>query len=93
MLRVRTLVVNGTFHKNLAAAERWARRPFHKAAQVPHLLDGLESNQRIGTDSAIWRFVTYFFTRLPCMKSGTTCLEKEISDTRLSVGLVRGLPS
>jgi hypothetical protein len=32
MLKVRTLVVNGTFNKNLAAAERWARRPFHKAA-------------------------------------------------------------
>ena len=32
MLKVRTPVVNGTFNKNLAAAERWARRPFHKAA-------------------------------------------------------------
>jgi hypothetical protein len=48
MLKVRTSVVNGTFNKNLAAAERWARRPSHKAASVggslrksPHLLDGL----------------------------------------------------
>jgi hypothetical protein len=32
MLKVRTPVVNRTFNKNLAAAERWARRPFHKAA-------------------------------------------------------------
>jgi len=31
MLKVRTSVVNGTFNKNLAAAERFARRPFHKA--------------------------------------------------------------
>jgi hypothetical protein len=32
MLKVRTSVVNGTSNKNLATAERWARRPFHKAA-------------------------------------------------------------
>jgi hypothetical protein len=32
MLKVRTSVVNGTFDENLAAAERWACRPFHKAA-------------------------------------------------------------
>ena len=32
MLKVRTSVVNGTFNQNLATAERWARRPFHKAA-------------------------------------------------------------
>jgi hypothetical protein len=32
MLKVRTSVVNGTFDKNLAAAERWVRRLFHKAA-------------------------------------------------------------
>ncbi len=32
MLKVRTSVVNGTVNENLAAAERWARRPFHKAA-------------------------------------------------------------
>jgi hypothetical protein len=32
MLKVRTSVVNGTFNQNLANAERWARRPFHKAA-------------------------------------------------------------
>jgi hypothetical protein len=32
MLKVRTSVVNGTFNKNVATAERWARRPFHKAA-------------------------------------------------------------
>jgi hypothetical protein len=32
MLKVRTSVANGTFDKNLAAAERWARRPFHKGA-------------------------------------------------------------
>ena len=32
MLKVRTSVVNGTFNKDHAIAERWARRPFHKAA-------------------------------------------------------------
>ena len=32
MLKVRTSVVNGTFNKNSVTAERWARRPFHKAA-------------------------------------------------------------
>ena len=32
MLKVRTSVVNGTFNKNLAAAELCACRPFHKAA-------------------------------------------------------------
>ncbi len=32
MRKVRTAVVNGTFNKNIAATERWARRPFHKAA-------------------------------------------------------------
>jgi hypothetical protein len=32
MLKVRTSVVNGTFNENLAAAERWARRPFRKVA-------------------------------------------------------------
>ena len=32
MLKVRTSVVNGTFNKDHATAERWARRPFHKAA-------------------------------------------------------------
>ena len=32
MLKVRTSVVNGTFNMDHATAERWARRPFHKAA-------------------------------------------------------------
>jgi hypothetical protein len=32
MLKVRTPVVNGNFNKNLSAAERSARRPFHTAA-------------------------------------------------------------
>ena len=32
MLRVRTTVANGTFNKDHATAERWARRPFHQAA-------------------------------------------------------------
>ena len=32
MLKVRTSVINGTFNKNIATAERWARRPFRKAA-------------------------------------------------------------
>jgi hypothetical protein len=32
MLKVRTSVVNGTFNQDLGNAERWARRPFHKAA-------------------------------------------------------------
>jgi len=32
MLKVRTSVVNGTFNKDHATAERWARRPFHQAA-------------------------------------------------------------
>ena len=32
MLKVRTSVVNGTFNKDHATAERWGRRPFHKAA-------------------------------------------------------------
>jgi hypothetical protein len=32
MLEVRTSVVNGTFNKDVAAAERWARRAFRKVA-------------------------------------------------------------
>src|SRR5271165_2837029 len=32
MLKVRTAVVNGTFNQDHTTAERWARRPFHKAA-------------------------------------------------------------
>ena len=32
MLKVRTSVVNGTFTRDHGDAERWARRPFHKAA-------------------------------------------------------------
>ena len=32
MLKVRTSVVNGTFNQDLGNAERWALRPFHKAA-------------------------------------------------------------
>jgi len=32
MLKVRTSIVNGTFDQDHAAAERWARRPFHPAA-------------------------------------------------------------
>jgi len=32
MLKVRTSVVNGTFNKDHATAERRARRPFHQAA-------------------------------------------------------------
>jgi hypothetical protein len=32
MLKVRTSVMNGTFNKDYAAAEHWARRPFRNAA-------------------------------------------------------------
>jgi hypothetical protein len=32
MLKVRTAVVNGTLHRDLVVAERWARRPFGRAA-------------------------------------------------------------
>ena len=32
MLKVRTAVANGTFDRNHAVAERWARRPFHRTA-------------------------------------------------------------
>jgi hypothetical protein len=32
MLKVRTSVMNRTFNKDSAAAERWARRPFRNAA-------------------------------------------------------------
>jgi len=32
MLKARTSVINGTFNKDHAAAERWARRPFRNAA-------------------------------------------------------------
>jgi hypothetical protein len=32
MLKVRTAVANGTFERDYALAERWARRPFHRAA-------------------------------------------------------------
>jgi hypothetical protein len=32
MLKVRTSIMNRTFNKNYAAAERWARRPFRNAA-------------------------------------------------------------
>jgi hypothetical protein len=32
MLKVRVTVINGTFNKDHAAAERWARRPFRTAA-------------------------------------------------------------
>jgi hypothetical protein len=32
MLKVRTAVANGTFDRDHALAERWARRPFHRAA-------------------------------------------------------------
>jgi hypothetical protein len=32
MLKVRTSGVNGTFNSNPAIAERWAGRPFHRAA-------------------------------------------------------------
>jgi hypothetical protein len=32
MLKVRTSVMNGTFNKDYAAAERRARRPFQNAA-------------------------------------------------------------
>jgi hypothetical protein len=32
MLRVRTAVANGTFERDHAVAERWARRPFRRAA-------------------------------------------------------------
>jgi hypothetical protein len=32
MLKVRTSVVNGTLDRNHAVAERWARRPFRRAA-------------------------------------------------------------
>jgi hypothetical protein len=32
MLRVRTAVANGTFERDRAVAERWARRPFRRAA-------------------------------------------------------------
>jgi hypothetical protein len=32
MLKVRTSVMNRTFNKGSAAAERWARRPFRNAA-------------------------------------------------------------
>ena len=41
MLKVRTSVMNGTFNKDHAAAERWARRPFRNAANHPQVLDGL----------------------------------------------------
>jgi hypothetical protein len=32
MLKVRTSVTNGTFNQDYADVERWARRPFRKAA-------------------------------------------------------------
>ncbi len=32
MLKVRTSVINGTFYDDHTTAERWARRPFDKAA-------------------------------------------------------------
>jgi hypothetical protein len=32
MPKDRTSVINGTFNKDNAAAERWARRPFRNAA-------------------------------------------------------------
>jgi hypothetical protein len=32
LLKVRTSVINGTFHEDHTTAERWARRPFRKAA-------------------------------------------------------------
>jgi hypothetical protein len=32
MLKVRTAVANGTFERDHAVAERWARRPFRRAA-------------------------------------------------------------
>ena len=32
MLKVRTSVVNGTLNRDYAVAERWARRPFRRAA-------------------------------------------------------------
>ena len=32
MLKVRTSIVNDTFDRDHAAAERWGRRPFRKAA-------------------------------------------------------------
>ena len=32
MLKVRTAVANGTFERDYAVAERWARRPFRRAA-------------------------------------------------------------
>jgi hypothetical protein len=32
MLRVRTAAANGTFERDYAVAERWARRPFRRAA-------------------------------------------------------------
>jgi hypothetical protein len=32
MLKVRTSVMNGTFHEDYNTAERWAQRPFHKTA-------------------------------------------------------------
>jgi hypothetical protein len=32
MLKVRTSLANGTFDQDHAVAERWARRPFHRAA-------------------------------------------------------------
>jgi hypothetical protein len=32
MLKVRTSVVNGTLDRDYAVAERWARRPFRRAA-------------------------------------------------------------
>jgi hypothetical protein len=32
MLKVRTAVANGTLERDYAVAERWARRPFRRAA-------------------------------------------------------------
>jgi hypothetical protein len=32
MLKVRTAVANGTLERDCAVAERWARRPFRRAA-------------------------------------------------------------
>jgi hypothetical protein len=32
MLKVRTAMANGTFQRDYAAAERWARRPYRRAA-------------------------------------------------------------
>jgi hypothetical protein len=32
MLKVRTAVANGTFERDFAVAERWARRPFRRTA-------------------------------------------------------------